>query len=48
MKKSHIWQEIVESQCPYCRHMNTNYDQGQGDIIKCGNCERDYELGEQE
>ena len=47
MKKSHLWQEIVESQCPYCRHKNTDYYQGEGDRISCVNCKKDYELGEQ-
>ncbi|KKN39453.1 hypothetical protein LCGC14_0743230 [marine sediment metagenome] len=47
MKQSHIWQEIVDSQCPYCRYMNKDWDQGEGDIIRCDNCGKDYELGEQ-
>lgn len=49
MKKSHKWEEVptIEVRCPHCGKWDTLVGSlaDEGDTIRCGKCDKLFELG---
>lgn len=51
LKICHVWTSIeyIECTCPHCHVIDTYFLVGDvGDIVGCGHCGKQFQLGEQE
>ncbi len=49
MKKSHMWNKRVLVRCPYCGEYQTHtlFLIHEGNVIKCKECSKQFQLGKQ-